>query len=89
VSDAPLVVDARGHRCPTPSLKLLKAMDGAPEGRRFVLLATDPMARIDVPFLMDQKGGEVLDIVTRGDTLEITVRIGGRPLVSTPDAPTG
>lgn len=89
MSDAPLVVDARGHRCPTPSLKLLKAMDGAPEGRRFVLLATDPMARIDVPFLMDQKGGEVLDIVTRGDTLEITVRIGERPLVSTPDAPTG
>lgn len=89
MSDAPVVVDARGHRCPTPSLKLMKAMEGAPDGRRFILLATDPMARIDVPFLMDQKGGEVVDIVTRGDTLEITIRTGGRPPASTPDAPTG
>jgi len=89
VTESPVIVDARGHRCPTPSLRLMKAMADAPEGRCFTLLATDPMARIDVPFLMDQKGGAVVDVVTHGDTLEITVRTGAPPTSSPPDVPTG
>src|SRR5690606_38018582 len=89
VTDAPVIVDARGHRCPTPSRRLMKAMENAPEGRSFILLATDPMARIDVPFLMDQKGGAVVDVTTRGDTLEITVRTVAPPPSSPPDVPTG
>lgn len=86
--DPAIIVDARGHRCPTPSLRLMKAMAGGREGQRFTLLATDPMARIDVPFLMGQKGGVVVGIETRGDTLEITVRTGAPSPSSPPDAPT-
>lgn len=80
---APVVVDARGHRCPVPSLKLMKAMQNATPGARFVLLATDPMARIDVPFLMSQKGGKVLAIEEADGTLSLTIETGGWP-----DAPT-
>jgi tRNA 2-thiouridine synthesizing protein A len=58
---APLVVDARGHRCPVPSLRLRKALEGAAPGSRATLLATDPMARIDVPFLMGELGGRVVE----------------------------
>lgn len=57
-----MIIDARGHRCPTPSLKLQKAMRGAAPGARFTVLATDPMARIDIPFLLADLGGRVLSI---------------------------
>jgi tRNA 2-thiouridine synthesizing protein A len=69
----PAVVDARGHRCPVPSLRLRKALLARPGEATLVLLATDPMARIDVPFLMAELGGRVLDITEDGDVLKITV----------------
>ena len=75
------VVDARGHRCPTPSLKLQKAVHAAAPGTQLTLLATDPMARIDVPFLMQDLGGRVLSIEEADGLLTIAVE--------TPGAPTG
>ncbi len=72
----PVVIDARGHRCPTPSLKLMKAMDGAAPGSRFMLLATDPMARIDVPFLMSQKNGRMVATEEVDGLLRLTVETG-------------
>ena len=76
-----MIVDARGHRCPTPSLKLQKAMRDAAPGARLTLLATDPMARIDVPHLMAGLGGDVVSIDEADGVLTI--------VVATPDAPTG
>jgi tRNA 2-thiouridine synthesizing protein A len=73
------VVDARGHRCPVPSLKLQKALQTALPGAQFTLLATDPMARIDVPFLMDQLGGQVDTIEEADGVLSITVVAPGDP----------
>lgn len=72
---APIMVDARGHKCPVPSLRLKKAMQAAPEGGTFLLLATDPMARIDVPYLVEEMGGTVASIVTVADVLRITVEM--------------
>ena len=79
----PVVIDARGHRCPTPSLRLMKAMVGASPGSQFVLLATDPMAQIDVPFLMSQKNGRMIDVTEAGGVLRLTIETAGAP-----DAPT-
>ncbi len=84
MSDDPILIDARGHRCPTPSLKLQKALVDAAPGARFVLLATDPMARIDVPYLMTEKAGRVLVIEEIAGVLRLTVEAGPR----TPGAPT-
>lgn len=67
------VVDARGHKCPVPTLRLRKAMETAAPGARLTLLATDPMARIDAPFLMDQLGGTVVAIEEADGVLSITV----------------
>ena len=75
------VIDARGHRCPVPSLKLQKALQTAALGEQLTLLATDPMARIDVPFLMDQLGGQVVAIEEADDVLSITVVAPGDPTV--------
>mgnify|MGYP001154038943 CR=1 FL=1 len=71
-------VDARGHHCPVPSLKLRKSLAGQPAGTRAVLLATDPMARIDIPHLMQALGGQVLTITQDDSVLSITVEIGER-----------
>jgi len=76
-----MIVDARGHRCPTPSLKLQKAMREVAPGTRLTLLATDPMARIDVPHLMAGLGGGVISIEEADGVLTIEVE--------TPAAPTG
>lgn len=68
-----MIVDARGHRCPTPSLKLQRALRGAVPGARLTLLATDPMARIDVPHLMAALGGETVSIDETDGVLTIVV----------------
>ena len=54
--------------------------DAAP-GARLTLLATDPMARIDVPHLMGGLGGRVVSIAEADGVLTIEVE--------TPAAPTG
>ena len=74
-----MIVDARGHRCPTPSLKLQKAMREAPAGARLTLLATDPMARIDVPHLMTGLGGRVVSLDEANGVLTIVVETRGVP----------
>lgn len=76
---AAVLVDARGHRCPVPSLRLRKAMEGLRPGARLILLATDPMARIDVPYLMGDLGGTVCEIEEQDGVLRITVETGAVP----------
>lgn len=55
-----VLVDARGHRCPVPTLRLRKALAAAPAGARVRLLADDPMARIDVPHFAREVGATIL-----------------------------
>lgn len=74
-----MIVDARGHRCPTPSLRLQKAMREAAPGSRLTLLATDPMARIDVPHLMAGTGGRVVGIAEADGVLTIEVETPAAP----------
>lgn len=75
-----LTIDARGHRCPVPTLRLKTALTEAPATGRAVLLATDPMARIDAPYLMRELGGRVTEIVENDGVLAITVE---RPVAQT------
>jgi tRNA 2-thiouridine synthesizing protein A len=56
-----ILVDARGHRCPVPTLRLRRALEQAPAGARVRLLADDPLARIDVPHYAAEAGATVLE----------------------------
>lgn len=69
-------VDARGHRCPVPTLKLRKALENAPAGAVVRLLADDPMARIDVPHFAGQIGATVLESGEADGALVFRVRKG-------------
>jgi tRNA 2-thiouridine synthesizing protein A len=42
------IVDARGLRCPLPVLKAEKRLAALPAGAELMVLATDPMAKIDI-----------------------------------------
>lgn len=55
-----ILIDARGHRCPVPTLRLRKALEAAPHGARVRLLADDPMARIDVPHFAAEIGAVIV-----------------------------
>jgi len=79
VSEAVITVDARGHRCPVPSLRLRKRIEASPTVSRFVLLATDPMARIDVPYLITELGGRVVSVEEAEGVLTIIVETRAAP----------
>jgi tRNA 2-thiouridine synthesizing protein A len=68
-----IVVDARGHRCPTPTLKLRKALAAAPPGARVTLIADDPLAKIDVPHFVGQIGAELAQTRQEGRLLTFVV----------------
>ena len=61
MADTEILVDARGHRCPVPTLRLRRALEAAAPGARIRLLADDPLARIDVPHFAAQAGATVLE----------------------------
>ncbi|MDI1280739.1 MAG: tRNA 2-thiouridine synthesizing protein A [Brevundimonas sp.] len=75
----PVIVDARGHRCPVPSLRLRRAMTGLAPGTQLTLLATDAMARIDVPWLMSEIGGRMIGIEEVDGVLSLTVETPAAP----------
>ncbi len=72
--ESPMVVDARGHRCPVPTLRLRRAMERAALGAVVRLLADDPLARIDVPHFARTQGLEMLSAGEDGGVLIFEVR---------------
>jgi tRNA 2-thiouridine synthesizing protein A len=67
-------VDARGHRCPTPTLRLRRALEAAPAGECVRLLADDPLARIDVPHFVREAGHALVEVDEAGAALSFLVR---------------
>ncbi len=69
-----ILVDARGHRCPVPTLRLRKAVEQAEAGQRLRLLADDPLARIDVPHLANSLGLVILEAPADGAALNFLIQ---------------
>ncbi len=68
-----IVVDARGHRCPVPTLRLRRALEAAAPGQVVRLLADDPLARIDVPHFVTSEGFRLLSGTAEGAVLTFEV----------------
>ena len=72
-----ILVDARGHRCPVPTLKLRRALEAAPAGARLRLLADDPLARIDVPHFLNELGLRLEAVTEEAGALSFLIVKGG------------
>ena len=71
---APIIVDARGHRCPVPTLRLRRALERAAAGQVVRLIADDPLARIDVPHFAQSEGFQLLNSVSEDGVLIFEIR---------------
>jgi tRNA 2-thiouridine synthesizing protein A len=69
------MLDARGLKCPLPVLKAEKRLAALPPGAVLVVLATDPMARLDLPLFCRQRGYSC-DEERQGEALRFTI---GKP----------
>jgi tRNA 2-thiouridine synthesizing protein A len=69
-----ILVDARGHRCPVPTLRLRRALEAAPAGAIVRLLADDPLARIDVPHFVGHAGAELVSSDEENGALTFVLR---------------
>ncbi len=72
-----LVVDARGHRCPTPTLRLRRALDTITEGEAVRLLTDDPLAKIDIPHFVAANGYALISLIVSDGLITATIRKGG------------
>ena len=68
-----ILVDARGHRCPVPTLKLRRALEAASAGARLRLLADDPLARIDVPYFLTDVGATLSGVSEEAGALSFLI----------------
>ncbi len=66
------VIDCRGLKCPLPVLKTEKRLAHLSPGAVITVLATDPMAKLDIP-LFCRQNGHGCDVGTDGDVLRFRV----------------
>lgn len=66
------VIDARGLRCPLPVLKAEKRLATLPAGAPLIVLATDPMAKVDIPLHCTQHG-HTCTFTQEGDVLRFEI----------------
>jgi tRNA 2-thiouridine synthesizing protein A len=70
------LLDARGLRCPLPVLKMEKRLAALPPGAQLTVLATDPVARLDIPLYCRQQG-HACELTAEGETLRFSIRKAG------------
>ena len=72
-----ITIDVRGLKCPLPVLKAARRMASHPRGTRFLVLATDPMAAIDVPHFCSENGHALLAGGREGDEMRFEIEKDG------------
>lgn len=70
------VLDARGLKCPLPVLRMEKRLAQLPAGARMTVLATDPVAKLDIPLYCRQQGHDCT-LAEAGEVLRFSIRKNG------------
>jgi tRNA 2-thiouridine synthesizing protein A len=78
VSEA--TIDLSGLECPVPSIRTKRKLLSMAIGERLTVICTDPMAAVDIPFLVHQLGHELRDHQERDGKLifDIAVKQGNK-----------
>jgi tRNA 2-thiouridine synthesizing protein A len=66
-------IDLSGLKCPLPALKTRKALSRLAPGDRLSVIATDPLASIDIPNLVRETGDVLIDSGQSGDRLNFVI----------------
>jgi tRNA 2-thiouridine synthesizing protein A len=66
------IIDCRGLRCPLPVLKTEKRLSQLKAGARVTVLATDPIAKIDIPLFCTQNG-HACELSVEDDVLRFAI----------------
>ena len=72
----PVVVDARGLRCPIPVIRAARAARDLRPGDLLEVLATDPAAATDLAAWARMRGHNVEDLERAGDLVRAVIRLG-------------
>jgi len=73
------VVDCRGMACPEPVWHARQALEGLAPGEEIEVLATDPMAELDLAVFCQRTGHELIDADTRDGVLRARIRVRTAP----------
>lgn len=69
-----VLLDVTGHHCPLPALKARRRLSEMKGGSLLHLIATDPMAAIDIPHFCHEQGHELVSQWQQDESLHFRIR---------------
>jgi tRNA 2-thiouridine synthesizing protein A len=69
-------IDTSSLACPLPVLKARKALIAMAPGERLALIATDPLAALDIPHFCKEAGHRLIESRKQGDALYFLIERG-------------
>jgi len=72
------VLDLLGLHCPLPAMKTRRALARLAPGARLVVMASDPLAAIDLPHLCAEDGHRLVGMTEAGGVVTVEIERGGR-----------
>ena len=67
-------LDLSGLKCPLPALMTRKALAGLPPGATMIVLASDPLAVVDIPHMCGEDGHALESVSSEGGTSRFRIR---------------
>lgn len=59
-------LDLLGLKCPLPALRTARALDALQPGDTLLVTASDPLATLDIPNVVRERGDALLDVDVNG-----------------------
>ena len=69
-------LDLRGLKCPLPALLARKKLAALKTGEALLVLASDPLAAVDIPHMCHQEGHDVLESASASGHHRFLIRRG-------------
>lgn len=68
-------LDLSGLECPQPSIRTKRYLRTAVVGSEFEVISTDPLSELDIPFLLQQLGHELIQMTSVGGRHTFRIRV--------------
>ncbi len=69
------LLDVSGTLCPIPAIRTAQVLKEMAGGQVLEVLATDPLAEMDLAVLCERAGHELVMAETTGDQLRVNIRV--------------